>query len=171
MPGLCAGHPRKRQELRPHLPGANSIPARFAYQQRRMFQRFVRTFGTGSQQIIVDVGVTSNETDALDNFLVFRLRQTLHPIVMSIKSYQDHDPRHRQTDDSSGKRPKLSAPNPRGLCYRGKWTCLTLNGQAGNEMQAAFEYQRRRPGIEPQPGLPLLDTKLELGKRRAPSLL
>lgn len=34
-----------------------------------MFQRFVRTFGTGSQQTIVDLGVTSNETYALDNFL------------------------------------------------------------------------------------------------------
>ena len=52
-----------------HLPGAESIPARLATQQRRrMFQRFVRTFGTG-QQTIVDVGVTSNETYALDNFL------------------------------------------------------------------------------------------------------
>ena len=53
-----------------HLPGANSIPARLAaYQRRRMFQRFVEIFRTGSQQTIVDVGVTSNETYALDNFL------------------------------------------------------------------------------------------------------
>jgi len=53
-----------------HLPGANSIPARLAaYQRRRMFKRFVQIFRTGSQQTIVDVGVTSNETYALDNFL------------------------------------------------------------------------------------------------------
>jgi Methyltransferase domain len=53
-----------------HLPSANSIPARLAaYQRYRMFQRFVRAFGTDSRQTIVDVGVTSNETYALDNFL------------------------------------------------------------------------------------------------------
>src|SRR6516225_10086148 len=53
-----------------HLPVANSIPARLAaYQRRRMFKRFDQIFRTGSQQTIVDVGVTSNETYALDNFL------------------------------------------------------------------------------------------------------
>jgi hypothetical protein len=34
-----------------------------------MFKRVVRAFGTSSQQTIVDVGITSNETYALDNFL------------------------------------------------------------------------------------------------------
>jgi hypothetical protein len=53
-----------------HLPDASSIPARLAaYQRRRMYRRFVRAFGTESRQTIVDVGVTINETYALDNFL------------------------------------------------------------------------------------------------------
>jgi hypothetical protein len=53
-----------------HLPGANSIPARLAaYQRRRMFERFIRTFATDQRPTIVDVGVTSNESYALDNFL------------------------------------------------------------------------------------------------------
>jgi hypothetical protein len=73
-----------------HLPGPSSIPARLAdYQRRRMFQRFLRAFGTGSQQTIVDIGVTSNETYALDNYL-----EVLYPNKQAITAVGLEDGSH-----------------------------------------------------------------------------
>lgn len=73
-----------------HLPGANSIPARLAaYQRRRMFQRFIRTFATDQRPTIVDVGVTSNESYALDNFL-----EVLYPEKSAITAVGLEDGSH-----------------------------------------------------------------------------
>jgi len=73
-----------------HLPGANSIPARLAaYQRRRMFQRFMRAFATIPRPTIVDVGVTSNESYALDNFL-----EVLYPEKSAITAVGLEDGSH-----------------------------------------------------------------------------
>jgi Methyltransferase domain len=73
-----------------HLPGSNSIPARLAdYQRRRMFQRFLGAFGTSSQQTIVDIGVTNNETYALDNYL-----EALYPNKQAITAVGLEDGSH-----------------------------------------------------------------------------
>jgi hypothetical protein len=68
----------------------DAIPARLAdYQRRRMFQRFLRAFGTGSQQTIVDIGVTSDETYALDNYL-----EVLYPNKQAITAAGLEDGSH-----------------------------------------------------------------------------
>src|SRR6266850_6121639 len=52
-----------------HPPGANSLPARIAaFQRARMFARFIDFFGAPRWHTVVDVGVTSNEVYALDNY-------------------------------------------------------------------------------------------------------
>jgi hypothetical protein len=54
-----------------------------------MFQHFVRTFGVDPRQRIVDVGVTSNETYALDNCL-----EVLYPIKAAITAVGLEDGSH-----------------------------------------------------------------------------
>lgn len=54
-----------------------------------MFQRFVHIFGTDLRQTIVDVGVTSNETYALDNFL-----EVLYPHKKAITAVGLEDGSH-----------------------------------------------------------------------------
>ena len=52
-----------------YLPSANSPPARIAaWQRRRMFQKLVKTIGIDPSRSVIDVGVTSNEGYALDNY-------------------------------------------------------------------------------------------------------
>lgn len=71
-------------------PGASSIPARLAtYQRRRMFDRFADIFGMDPQNTIVDVGVTSNEEYALDNYL-----EVLYPHKQAITAVALEDASH-----------------------------------------------------------------------------
>jgi ubiquinone/menaquinone biosynthesis C-methylase UbiE len=61
--------PGHTSEYYQYLPPARSLPARIAaLQRRRMFDKFVETIGIHPSRSIVDVGVTSNETYALDNY-------------------------------------------------------------------------------------------------------
>ena len=67
--------PAHASEYYKYLPPQNSLPARLAVlQRRRMYDKFVATLAPDLTQTILDVGVTCNESYALDNYL-----EALHP--------------------------------------------------------------------------------------------
>jgi hypothetical protein len=58
-----------KSEYYQYLPSSTSLPARIAIlQRRRMFQKLVATIGIDPSHRVVDVGVTINESYALDNY-------------------------------------------------------------------------------------------------------
>ena len=73
-----------------YLPSARSLPARIAaLQRRRMFDKLVETFGLDPSRSILDVGVTSNESYGLDNYL-----EALYPWKEKITASGLEDARH-----------------------------------------------------------------------------
>lgn len=62
--------PTHLSEYYKYLPPQNSLPARLAILQRqRMYDKFVAALAPESTRTILDVGVTRNESYALDNYL------------------------------------------------------------------------------------------------------
>jgi hypothetical protein len=62
--------PSHASEYYKYLPPEHSWPARIAIlQRRRMFHKFTGAFGLDPSRTILDVGVTSNDSYALDNYL------------------------------------------------------------------------------------------------------